>query len=45
MRQIRRIAVLLAGVTGLLGLFAGSAQAGMNLQHCEPVLHHDVPLT
>jgi hypothetical protein len=40
-RAIRRGAVLLLGLTGLLGLLAllaGPAQAGMQMQHCEPVL-------
>jgi hypothetical protein len=40
MRQVRRIIVVLAGMIGLLGLFAGPASAGMNLQHCEPLLRY-----
>jgi len=32
-----RAIVFLAGMTGLLGLFAGTAQAYIGQQHCEPV--------
>ena len=38
MRTIRRFTLLVLGVGGLLALFAGPAQAGMQMQHCEPVL-------
>jgi hypothetical protein len=38
MARIRRFAVLLAAVTGLLALLAEPAQAGITLQHCEPLL-------
>jgi hypothetical protein len=32
-----RAGVFLAGVTGLLALFGGAAQAYIGHQHCEPV--------
>ena len=38
MRTIRRFTLLALGVSGLLALFAGTAQAGIEMQHCEPVL-------
>jgi hypothetical protein len=34
---IRRFVVLVAGVTGLLALLAEPVQAGVTMQHCEPV--------
>ncbi|HKT03081.1 MAG TPA: hypothetical protein VJT31_26425 [Rugosimonospora sp.] len=36
-RRLRRLAVIAAGVSGLLALLAGTAHAGISLQHCEPL--------
>jgi hypothetical protein len=36
-KRIRRVAILLASVTGLLALSAQAAHAGMSLNHCEPM--------
>jgi ABC-type uncharacterized transport system permease subunit len=35
---IRRLVVLVVGISGLLALFAGAAQAGIMPNHCEPLL-------
>jgi hypothetical protein len=35
--KILRLVVVLAGATGLLGLFETAAHAGTDLNHCEPV--------
>ena len=38
---VRRLVVLLVGISGLLGLFAGAAQAAQAVimpNHCEPLL-------
>jgi hypothetical protein len=35
--RIRRLIVLVAAMTGLIGLFETAANAGTNLNHCEPV--------
>ncbi|HEV2377595.1 MAG TPA: hypothetical protein VGS19_36205 [Streptosporangiaceae bacterium] len=39
--KVWRLAILVAGVTGLLALSAGAAwaDAGTNLNHCEPLQH------
>ncbi len=37
MRRVRRVVVLLAGVLGVLGAFAGPAHALISYNHCEPV--------
>jgi hypothetical protein len=37
MKRFRRGAILLAAVTGLLVLSANVANAGMSLNHCEPL--------
>jgi len=36
-RRIRRVAILLAGVAGLVAVSAQAAHAGMSLNHCEPL--------
>lgn len=36
-KRVLRIAVLAAGTTGLLGLFASVAEARISANHCEPV--------
>jgi hypothetical protein len=36
-RRIRRVAILLASVAGLLAVSAQTAHAGMSLNHCEPL--------
>jgi len=36
-RNVRRAVILLAGAFGLLALAGGVAQAGMSLNHCEPL--------
>jgi hypothetical protein len=38
MARIRRIVILVAGVTGLLAATAGVAHAIMQNQHCEPIV-------
>jgi hypothetical protein len=38
--RIRRLAVLTAAATGLLALLAEPAQAGITMQHCEPLRRH-----
>jgi hypothetical protein len=35
--RIRRLVILVAGMTGLLALFETAAHAGTNLNHCEPL--------
>ncbi|HEV2377594.1 MAG TPA: hypothetical protein VGS19_36200 [Streptosporangiaceae bacterium] len=35
--KVWRIAILVAGVAGLLALFTGVAEAGRELNHCEPL--------
>ena len=35
-KRIRRMAILLASVTGLLVVSAQAAHAGVSLNHCEP---------
>jgi len=37
---VRRLVVLVAASAGLLALLAAPAQAGTEMQHCEPVLQH-----
>ena len=37
-RNVRRVAILTIGATGLLTVLAVAAQAGETQQHCEPVL-------
>ena len=37
MRRLRRLAVVLAGVTGLLAVFGGTAHALIAANHCEPL--------
>jgi hypothetical protein len=36
-RNVRRVLVLAAGTCGLLVLSAHAANAGMSLNHCEPL--------
>jgi hypothetical protein len=36
-KRIRRVAILLAGVAGLLVLSAQAAHAGMSINHSEPL--------
>ena len=36
-KRIRRVAILLAGVAGLLAVSAQAAHAGISLNHCEPL--------
>ena len=38
-KRIRRMAILLASVAGLLAVSAQAAHAGMSLNHCEPLQH------
>jgi hypothetical protein len=38
--RVRRVVVLVAASTGLLALLAAPAQAGITMQHCEPVRQH-----
>jgi hypothetical protein len=37
MRTVRRVFVLLAAATGVLGLLSGSAHAFISYNHCEPL--------
>ena len=36
-RHLVRLAVILAGVVGLVELFEVTANAGISMQHCEPL--------
>jgi hypothetical protein len=35
--RIRRLVIVVAGMTGLIALFETAAHAGTNLNHCEPL--------
>jgi hypothetical protein len=39
-KRVRRAAILLAGVTGLLVLWEQTAHAYISFNHCEPLRRH-----